>query len=171
MRQQFKDLLAKNDKAFRKAQNPLSALFRKILFDMNVTPETGLRLMEEYIKKLVKADPKLDKSSERNNASQVLYSPEMTWKTFMKGLRFLSPIRVLFTVELWWKHLPHSTVHSVGLEFDGVSEDGTVHYQERGTNKPLVQSVTERVNELNNEELEEANRFLNELINNRKNSR
>lgn len=107
-------VLGSTDKEVQKARGVLSRVFRKIMADVGVNTETWPRYMKHYLQ-----DPKnriaqnsKDISSARGNLVKELLRPEMSWKVFMKGLRFLGPKRVKLNIECeWWNG--KTTVHEI----------------------------------------------------------
>lgn len=86
------------------ARNPLARLYRKILMDLQVSPAQMNKNMLAWLD-----DPRNNipnngatRSSERGNLIKEMTRPNMTWKVFMKCIRFLRPLNIKLTVELEW---------------------------------------------------------------------
>lgn len=105
-------LLRSDDKDLPLAKNMPAAFFRKIVADLNVTPQKWDAAMRRYLN-----DPKIHahlstgrKSSERSNWNRALAKPTMTWKTLRRGIDILGPQQVTLELSLVWDsriQLPH----------------------------------------------------------------
>jgi len=98
-------MLAAPDKEVKKtsgANGVLARLFRIILLDLNVTPSRFGSLLQHYIldPRNGVADNKKDQTSARGNLTKEFYKPQMTWKVFLKAMRFLRIKKIVFVVEL-----------------------------------------------------------------------
>jgi hypothetical protein len=96
------DLLNDPDKRVREAKGVLSVLWRQLLMVLNIDGWRWDKLMRKYL-----ADPhngiqnnSRDRSSARGNLNKELKRDDMTWRVFLKALKFLDPIRVVFTVKI-----------------------------------------------------------------------
>lgn len=103
---------------YPKGPSNSSSVLSRIFFNMGM--ELGLssftswdRLMDQYINDARNCIPrnKKDQSSARGNLQKELSKPEMTWKVFLKGIRFLGIIS--FEIKIIAKHANgKQTVHS-----------------------------------------------------------
>lgn len=165
MRKQFVRILQQPGKGQESANNALGAMFRKIIHDVEVNPERGHRLMERYVSRLLVADPTLDKSHERNNLSQALANPKMTWYNFERGIRFLNVLRARLTLECWWTWAEEPTSHSVSMEFSADDlENCKVTYDDPGTDVQLKCRVLDKTKRLSNAQLKEMDVILNKML-------
>ena len=78
----------------------LSNLYRRILYTNGVDPNRYSALMQRYIYKAHSAKNRAERVTARETLSKELLSPEMTFKTFMKGVVFLQTSSVAFGVRL-----------------------------------------------------------------------
>lgn len=137
MSKDLQRIVRSNDKAINEARGPLAKLFRKILFDTKMDQIKVEKLMRQYLDNPLNNIPRDNKirSSERGNLIKEISRPNMTWKVFMKGLRFLSPVAVRFEVHLTWRNQPgpggtSTTIHGINVdigelrEIDGGSDQG-----------------------------------------------
>lgn len=94
------------EKGVREAKGPLAKLFRQILADLNVTPMKFDNLMKKYVTDPRNSIPQdgRSRSSARGNLVKVMQGPEMTWKNFMRCIRFLDPVEARFEVHLKWRN-------------------------------------------------------------------
>lgn len=69
----------------------LSRLFRKMMVELNITPMKFSALLADYVrdKRNKVPDNRRDQSSIMGNLTKELSRPDMTWKVFCKGVRFL----------------------------------------------------------------------------------
>ena len=123
-------ILTSPDKDIKKtfgANGVLSRLFRQILWDLNIGPNRFGTLLQEYILDARNGVPnnKKDQTSARGNLTKEFSRPQMTWKVFMKAMRFLQIVRIEFVVKLHHRSPSkpptlHSTVVELGerQEFD-----------------------------------------------------
>jgi hypothetical protein len=125
MNEDVERMLKSSDKGVGEASGVLSRLWRQILADRNMNPYTWGQLMQSYLDDPRNGIPRdiRDKSSVRGNLNKELKRPRMTWKVFMKGLRFLSPRWVRFEIHFGW-------------------DDGTesVHHLDMGSKGPQLQA-------------------------------
>lgn len=85
------------------ANGLLSKLFRLFLRDMNIGPSRFGRLMREYINDPRNHVPRnrKDMMSVRGNLGAALSKPQMTWKVFCKGLRFLQIVKIEIAIRAY----------------------------------------------------------------------
>lgn len=92
----------------------LSRIFRNMTVDLGLSALSAWdRLMNQYINDARNCVPrnKKDQSSARGNLQKELLKPEMTWKVFLKGIRFLGIIS--FEINIIAKHANgKQTIHS-----------------------------------------------------------
>lgn len=96
------DLLNDPDKRVREARGVLTVLWRQLLFVLSIDGWRWDKLMRKYL-----ADPRngiqnnsRDRSSARGNLNKELKKDDMSWRVFLKALRFLDTVRVVFTVKI-----------------------------------------------------------------------
>jgi len=82
----------------------LSLVFRKMLYDNDINISKWNRLMHRYLNDPTNRIPLHSKgrSSIRGNLTKELMKTDMTWKNFVKGLKFLNPdkVELNFSVEI-----------------------------------------------------------------------
>lgn len=94
MADHIRQILSAPDKGASKTygiNGVLARLFRTMLKDLGVDGARWGSLMSDYLTDPRNAVPenKRDKTSARGNINKELFRPQMTWKVFFKGLRFL----------------------------------------------------------------------------------
>lgn len=124
MSKDLERLLVDPRKEIHRAKGTLAKLFRRILWDLDIKPDTMNALMLRHLNDPANAIPNNGKvrSTERGNIIKDLSKTEMTWRNFEKGLRLLHPIRAKFRVEMEWRDGVRS-IHEVKL-FDNDENTG-----------------------------------------------
>lgn len=91
-------------KEIQLARNPLARLYRKILMDLQIKPDTMNDNMLRWLDDPHNGIPNngATRSSERGNLIKEMTRANMTWRVFMKCIRFLRPLNIKLTVELEW---------------------------------------------------------------------
>lgn len=136
-------MLAAPDKEVKKtsgANGILARLFRTILLDLNIGPSRFGALLQQYIldPRNGVADNKKDQTSARGNLNKEFYKPQMTWKVFLKAMRFLRIKKIVFVVELHHSGLGNkTTVHSAEVNL------GDPHVIQ-GINEPDIELTSEQ---------------------------
>ena len=110
-------LLRESDRGTSKAQGPLARLYRQILFDLNITPHQFDTLMSRWLNdpKNKIPDHSARRSNDRGNMTKALLKSEMTFKSFIRAVSFLAPIKMDLEVRLHWPFKSKITVHSISL--------------------------------------------------------
>jgi len=88
------------------AKGALATLFRTLCREMNLGAFGWSQLMAQYLNNPannIKNTPK-DKATARGNLNKELFRDRLTWKVFMKAIRFFNPVRAEFTVRLKFKN-------------------------------------------------------------------
>lgn len=117
MSSEFKDLLANRFKGIEKATGALSKLWRKILFDLNITAAQSEKLIYRYLRDARNGIASgSERSSARNNLSNELAKTDMTWKNLMRGMKLLRPTRARVVVYFTWPN-GEVTEHEVEIDF------------------------------------------------------
>lgn len=118
------DILGKEDKGLTEARGVLTHIFRKILMERGVNSYVWDRYMRSYLQNPLNQVPQnsKDRSSARGNLNKELRRDKMSWKVFVKALRFLGPMRIKFEVHLLWGN-GETTVHSVELTQNHLSTE------------------------------------------------
>jgi hypothetical protein len=101
------------------ANGILASLFRQMLGDLNISIARWGSLMADFISDARNNVPnnQKDRTSMRGNLTKEFSRPQMTWKVFCKGLRFLQITKIELTIRA---HHPngrttsHSTVVNLG---------------------------------------------------------
>lgn len=115
MSREIHSLLSNANKGVERAYGILPKLFRSILADLNVDNSSFEKLMRNYLddpKNGFSHDPK-KKSSERSNLMKEIVRSTMTFKVFIKCIKFLSPLEAKLTVTLTFRD--RVTVHDFNL--------------------------------------------------------
>lgn len=81
----------------------LSQLFRSLVNVMMIRAFGWSQLMQQYLDNPANgvANVPKDRATARGNLNKELTRPQMSWKVFMKAIRFFGAIRADFTVKLW----------------------------------------------------------------------
>lgn len=81
-------------------ESVLSILFRKMLFQLNITPEKFNYLMINYLNKSKTPGNVKERSTIRGNLKRELLDERISWKVFCKGLIFLNVKSLDITIKL-----------------------------------------------------------------------
>lgn len=114
MADDLNDMLSSPTKKVDEASNVLARLWRQILCHSNIGVDKWNAAMQRYLDDPRNGIPRAGKqrSSERGNLNKALCKPSITWGVFIKGIRFLAPKRVEFTVKITWFE-GKTTQHSI----------------------------------------------------------
>lgn len=114
----FDRVLTDSTREVEDARNILARLFRQILLERQIGPTEALQLMAAWI-----ADPKNNiphtlrgASYERGNLIKELSNSRMSWKVFIKAMRWLRIPRITFIVRCHQSEFDY-TEHSVSAQF------------------------------------------------------
>ena len=102
------------------AQGVLAKLFRKIVADLDIGAFGWSQLMQAYLDNRANgiAQNAKDRSTARGNLNKELNRGQLSWKVFLKAIRFFGAVRADFTVKLWFAN-KKVTEHTVTM-FDRV---------------------------------------------------
>jgi hypothetical protein len=117
-RKKLETIYKSSDYAASQTNGPpgvLSGLFRTIMHKLMVGPEKWGYLMRLYVQDPRNGvpDTDADRGSTRGNLSTALSNDWMTWKVFMRGLRFLRISHIRIALEL---HTEDGQKHIVSRE-------------------------------------------------------
>lgn len=109
-------ILTSPDKGVAKAEDELTKLSRLIMQDTNVTLGRWSSLMDRFLDDPYNHVPQntKDRSSMRGNLNKEFKRPTMSWKVFLKFLRFLGPVKIRFEVHLVWSN-KRTTIHGLNI--------------------------------------------------------
>jgi len=144
-------MLAAPDKEVKKtsgANGVLARLFRIILLNLNVTPSRFGSLLQQYILDPRNQVPnnKKDQTSARGNLTKEFYKPQMTWKVFLKAMRFLRVWKLVFIVELHHSGPANkTTLHSTEVN---LGDPGMIEALEQLDDGMTIEQEMEEVEEL-----------------------
>lgn len=95
----------------------LSRLFRLILVELNISPMKFSALLADYVrdKRNRVPDNRHDQSSIKSNLTKELSRPDMTWKVFCKGLKFLQFTKFEICLKCYRRDGSH-TLHSLPVD-------------------------------------------------------
>lgn len=96
-----------------------ASFYRSILDDINMNHMWWDSLMKDWLSDYRQGageEPRKKITSMRGNLMKELGKPEMTWKVFFKGLRFLQPIKIEFSVRITWR-TKKITEHTQTVDF------------------------------------------------------
>lgn len=104
MSKEFQELLDHPDKQTGRATGELARLWRKILADLRVGNLEFDRLLLAYFNDPANAVLKTGRmlASERGNLMKEFGREDITWKVFLKGLKFLRPRSIKISITLTW---------------------------------------------------------------------
>lgn len=115
------------DKQIGQATGLLAAIWRQILRECKVDDEKFDMLMQQWInnpRNRIPNDAK-KRSSARGNLAKEMFRDDMTWRVFLKGIRFLNPRSIRFHVTLDWGHRNYTTVeHRVNVQDINLDAEG-----------------------------------------------
>lgn len=150
MKEYLKDLLERQDKGIYEAQDMLAYLFRMILYDLDIRSNRWEVLISRMMADPRNPAPKnsRDRSSQKGNLNKAFRGNRMTFKTFIKGLKFLEARKLKIVAELT---MANNKVHaySVSQDLGGFAaedfEDLDFTPSEEDDTKPItVTPMTER---------------------------
>jgi hypothetical protein len=126
------ELLTLPDRGASEPSGPngiLARLFRIILWQLNITPMRFGKYMSDYIhdKRYGIKDTRTAHTMARGNLMKELGKSEMTFKVFMKGLRFIKISRIEFIIKA---HHPNGTTTVHSTEVDLSSEEMTASFMD-----------------------------------------
>jgi hypothetical protein len=139
-------ILTAPDKEIKKtfgANGVLSRLFRKILWDLKIGPNRFGTLLQDYILNPLNGVPnnKKDQTSARGNLAKEFSKPQMTWKVFMKAMRFLQVWRIEFVVKLHHRGPGEkTTIHSTVVDLADYGAKEFDENDEQEETKELTQA-------------------------------
>lgn len=102
---EVEDMLRDPYKGIDKAEGDLAIMFRRLLMEKRITVLAMTRYMSYWLNdpaNRIPSDGK-KKSTERSNYFKEIRKPHMTWKVFVKNLRFFRLKNVKFTLEAEWE--------------------------------------------------------------------
>ncbi len=117
MKEYLKDLLERQDKGIYDAQDLLAYLFRMILFDLDIRSNRWEVLIDRMLADPRNPAPKnsRDRSSQKGNLNKAFRGNRMTFKTFIKGLKFLEARKLKIVAELT---MANNKVHAYSVSQD-----------------------------------------------------
>jgi hypothetical protein len=120
-RNQLARILHSEDKGVSKtsgANGVLSRLWRQMLLDLNIGPARYGDLMRDFVTDIRNgiAPTRKDQTSARGNITKEFARPQMTWKVFMKALRFLQVVKVEFAIKCHYAS-GRTTTHGTTVDF------------------------------------------------------
>lgn len=130
-RPKMQQILSAPDKGASKTpgiNGVLSRLFRLLMIDMKIDAMRWGSLMNAYIKDARNDIPnnRRDQTSIRGNLTKEFARPQMTWKVFMKAMRFLQVSNVKITIEVTHSSRPNPTLTSVNIPLTPAAAVGTM---------------------------------------------
>jgi hypothetical protein len=124
----------------------LSSLFRNIMQKLEVGPEKWGYLMRLYVQDPHNGVPDndADRGSTRGNLSTALSNDYMTWKVFMRGLRFLRIRHVKIVLELY---TDDGTKHIVSKDISPMGGGGDIPFTTSDLRETLNYVIAEECGE------------------------
>lgn len=115
---EFDRMLTDPTKDTQNARGLLARLYRQILLERGVTVEVAHRLMTAWVNDPKNRVPKTTRgaSSERGNLIKELSRETMSWKVFVKGMKFLRVPRITFIVRCHNTEKTY-TEHGISVKF------------------------------------------------------
>lgn len=136
MRNKIGKILSSPDKGVGRtsgANGVLSSLFRQILFDLSINPSHWSALMHEYIHDPRNGVPnnRRDQTSHRGNLTKEFGRAQMTWKVFMKAMRFLQVVDLELTIKIRRRN-KKTTLHTVKVALNNKAIEPEIEDGEDG---------------------------------------
>jgi len=112
MTEELRNICDSDTKQEEQALGILARLFRQLLYKgtgvnvPDVNYQVALRLIDAWLKDPANGvpDDMKRRSSARGNLMKEIARPDMTFRVFLKGVRWLRPQDVTFTVDLGYAH-------------------------------------------------------------------
>ena len=125
-RNKITQLLTSPDKGVNRTtgvNGVLSRMFRIMLLDNGINPMRWGVLMHSFINDVRNGVPnnKRDQTSIRGNITKEFARPQMTWKVFVKAMRFLHIVHLKITIEATHAGKPNPTIHTVNVPLGNIS--------------------------------------------------
>lgn len=97
-------LLGDDKKKVGESRSLLTALFRVMLADLNVTSTRWNDLCNKYFRSHLSSVPKnsRDVGNARNNLSRLISNDNISWRNFIQAIKILRPTKIKLTLELTW---------------------------------------------------------------------
>lgn len=118
------DILNDSEAAIGQARGMLAKLYRIVLRDLNVNIYDFERYMSSWLDNPINNIPKYGKerSSERGNVIKEVERENMTWRVFIKHIRFMKIKHMHIQISLTGAD-DKVTVHNYGVKVSNVNED------------------------------------------------
>lgn len=100
----------------------LSNSYRSILFGLGMDAERYDALMTRYIRRALSDSSRKDRVDVREGLSEELLKESMTWKTYLKGFKFLGVTDVTITISILRKN-GRRTTHSLTFSMADLNVD------------------------------------------------
>lgn len=103
----------------------LAGLFARIIYEMNISVPRWLSLMDAFVtdaRNGAQTENQKDRTSMRGNLTKEFSRDQMTWKVFIKGLRFLQIVRFQLTITAYHANGKVTRHHSKPINLGGRSE-------------------------------------------------
>ena len=114
----------------------LARLWRTILDDLQVKPNRFEMLLSDFINSAKRGVPehRISRHFTRGNLRRELEQPTMTFKVFIKGMKFLKIARIRFAVEL--EHADgRTTLHQTAVDLGGDSDAAAAIFEDEMNKK------------------------------------
>jgi len=116
------DILESPDKHVHKTyggNGVLSRLWRQMLLNLQIGPHQFGKMLESHVTNPINGVPnnRKDQISYRGNLTKEFAKPQMTWKVFMKALRFLNILNIELILVAKHRNMKF-TVHKTFINFD-----------------------------------------------------
>lgn len=93
----------------------LAALYRKLLYENGIKPSKLEEIISEHAQKVKRnSSSGFNIGSYKGNLKKELLTDKLTWNSFIKGIKVLNPLKVVFTVTIRFRN--SETIHSVELD-------------------------------------------------------
>lgn len=95
-------MMSARDKLVGEARNPLTKLFRLLLSELQVSPESWNNRLTLFLNSRLSRVRKTAKDigQERNNFNRAIAKNEITWKTFQKAVMIMGPAKYCMDIRL-----------------------------------------------------------------------
>ena len=125
-------ILESEDKMVNKTFGPsgvLSRLWRTILRDTGIGPTRYGEILNEHVLNPMNGVPnnRRDQISYRGNLTKELAKSQMTWKVFIKALKFLNVVKIELTIKAYHSNAK-VTQHMTVVRLGGRHSEGTAAF-------------------------------------------
>lgn len=114
MSREQREMMEDEDKLMDRSGSPLTYLFRQVLRELGISVTFWNNRLTRYLKSPLSRCPKNSKDigQERNNFNRAVAKNEITFKTFLKALHILGPVKYSMSITLVLKNDEKVTIET-----------------------------------------------------------